>query len=189
VLELPKHFCASDGSSRLGTSKQSFKNFRFKGNQSMISQFRFYSFASLLLLVAGGWLWSESTLLQAAPSSNKNSAEPVEPDMHEFMEYVFQPTFKRLKPVMAAAPSDNQAWKAIKADSLILAEGGNLLLIRQPKDDAPDWVKHSVLVLTSAVNCIELPRPRTTRWLASNMRQWFRTAMRVTSSLPVVSIS
>lgn len=112
----------------------------------MISQFRFYSFASLLLLVAGGWLWSESTLLQAAPSSNKNSAEPVEPDMHEFMEYVFQPTFKRLKPVMAAAPSDNQAWKAIKADSLILAEGGNLLLIRQPKDDAPDWVKHSVLV-------------------------------------------
>lgn len=112
----------------------------------MISQFRFYSFASLLLLVAGGWLWSESTLLQAAPSSNKNSTEPVEPDMHEFMEYVFQPTFKRLKPVMAAAPSDNQAWKAIKADSLILAEGGNLLLIRQPKDDASDWVKHSVLV-------------------------------------------
>ena len=47
---------------------------------------------------------------------------------------------------MGAAPVDNQAWKSIKADSLILAEGGNLLLIRQPEDDATDWVKHSVQV-------------------------------------------
>jgi len=113
----------------------------------MTSKLRFYSFATLLFLVTAGWLWSGSISLQAASAAdNKDAAEPVEPDMHEFMEYVFQPTFKRLKPVMAAAPADNQAWKAIKADSLILAEGGNLLLIRQPKDDAADWIKHSVQV-------------------------------------------
>ena len=113
----------------------------------MTSRIRSYSLASLLLLVAAGWLWSDSTFLQAAPSAdNKDAAVPVEPDMHEFMEYVFQPTFKRLKPALAAAPADNQGWKAIKADSLILAEGGNLLLIRQSEDDAADWVKHSVQV-------------------------------------------
>ena len=113
----------------------------------MTTQFRFCSLAALLFLVATGWLWSESTFLQAAPAADqKETTEPVESDMHEFMEYVFQPTFKRLKPALAAAPADNQGWKAIKADSLILAEGGNLLLIRQPKDDTADWVRHSVQV-------------------------------------------
>lgn len=113
----------------------------------MTSKFRYYSFASLLFLLTAGWFWSESMSVQAAPTAEKkDAAEPVEPDMHEFMEYVFQPTFKRLKPVMASAPADNAGWKAIKADALILAEGGNLLLFRQPKDDVADWVKHSVQV-------------------------------------------
>lgn len=113
----------------------------------MTSYFRSCSFAALLALVAVGWVCSESKPLEAAPGAdNDDAAEPVETDMHEFMEYVFQPTFKRLKPVMASAPADNQAWKSIKADSLILAEAGNLLLIRQPKDDAADWVQHSTQV-------------------------------------------
>lgn len=113
----------------------------------MTSSLRFPLFAFVLLLVAAGWLWSESLSVQAAPPvGTSDAAEPVEPDMHEFMEYVFQPTFKRLKPAMANAPADNQGWKAIKADALILAEGGNLLLIRQPKENATDWAKHSVQV-------------------------------------------
>ena len=37
---------------------------------------------------------------------------------------------------MAAAPADNAGWKAVKSDALILAEGGNLLLLRQPPDEA-----------------------------------------------------
>lgn len=113
----------------------------------MTSKLHILSFASVMSLAAAGWLWSEAMTVQAAPTAEANdAAQPVEPDMHEFMEYVFQPTFKRLKPVMAAAPADNAGWKAIKADALILAEGGNLLLIRQPKEDAADWVKHSVQV-------------------------------------------
>jgi hypothetical protein len=63
--------------------------------------------------------------------------------MHEFMEYAFQPAYERLKKHMAAEPADNAGWKAVKSDSLLLAEGGNLLLIRQPEEDAKDWVQHS----------------------------------------------
>ena len=62
------------------------------------------------------------------------ATEAVEPDMHEFMEYYFQPTYRRLKETMAAAPADNAGWKAIKADSIILAESGNLLIGRGPED-------------------------------------------------------
>ena len=114
----------------------------------MVSPLRFFALTGLLTLVATGWQWSRSTVVHAAvPSSDaQDVAEPVEPDMHEFMEYVFQPTFRRLKQAMAGTPADNQAWKSIKADSLILAEGGNLLLIRPSEDDAADWVKHSVEV-------------------------------------------
>lgn len=105
------------------------------------------SFAALLLLVAAGWVCSEGMSLKAAHAAgDQDAAEPVESDMHEFMEYVFQPTFKRLKPVMAAEPTDNQGWKAMKSDSLILAESGNLLLMRPSQDDAADWMKHSVHV-------------------------------------------
>lgn len=75
---------------------------------------------------------------------------PVEKSMHEFMEYFFQPTYLRLKPVMAAAPSDNAGWKAIKADSLILAEGGNLLLLRTPLRDPAKWNESSVAVRDAA---------------------------------------
>ena len=69
--------------------------------------------------------------------------------MHEFMEYVFQPTYKRLKSSIAVEPADNNAWKGIKADALILAEGGNLLLLRSPKEDAAAWSDLSAAVRES----------------------------------------
>jgi hypothetical protein len=75
--------------------------------------------------------------------------EPVEKDMHEFMEYVFQPTYKRLKASIAVTPADNSVWKAIKADSLILAEAGNLLLARLPEADVQAWKDISVSVRSS----------------------------------------
>lgn len=66
--------------------------------------------------------------------------------MHEFMEYVFQPAFNRLKPLMAAEPKDNSGWKGIKADSLTLAEGGNLLLSRITDEDREKWAEWSTEV-------------------------------------------
>lgn len=82
----------------------------------------------------------------AAEAESAAQPTPVEPDMHEFMEYVFQPNFKALKPAMASEPADKKVWFTIKSSSLILAEGGNLLLMREAQTDAEDWAKHSVEV-------------------------------------------
>jgi hypothetical protein len=79
----------------------------------------------------------------AGPDLEPGLLEPVEDDMHEFMEYQFEPTFKRLKPAMAADQADKPNWKTLKAESLILAEGGNLLMLRAPKDNRDQWVKYS----------------------------------------------
>jgi hypothetical protein len=82
-------------------------------------------------------LFQRLPVVQAQSPAPKS--QPVESDMHEFMEYVFQPTYKRLQKSIAAEPADKAGWKGIKADSLILAEAGNLLLDRGPKEGASEW--------------------------------------------------
>ena len=72
--------------------------------------------------------------------------QPVDDDMHHFMEYVFEPNYKRLQAEMAEPPKDKQAWKAIKGDALTLAECANLLLFRAPDEDAAEWQALSVAV-------------------------------------------
>lgn len=79
-------------------------------------------------------------------TSATNGPHPVDDDMHHFMEYVFEPNYKRLKGGMANAPNDKKAWKAIKGDALTLAECANLLLMRVPDEDADTWRKLSVAV-------------------------------------------
>jgi hypothetical protein len=70
--------------------------------------------------------------------------EPVEDSMHEFMEYVFQPAYLRLKENLREEPRNNREWKPLKSDALILAESCNLLFGRKPEQDAADWVRHAV---------------------------------------------
>jgi hypothetical protein len=81
-----------------------------------------------------------------AQEDDKPTPQPVEKDMHEFMEYAFEPGYKRLRDAMAFVPENNNQWKAIKGESLTLAEGGNLLLIRAPREDAGDWNRFSAAV-------------------------------------------
>ena len=63
-----------------------------------------------------------------------NDIQPVDDDMHHFMEYVFEPNYKRLKAALATEPADKQVWKGIKGDALTLAECANLLVMRVPED-------------------------------------------------------
>lgn len=84
-----------------------------------------------------------SRVAWSVPVAPTDDVKPVEDSMHEFMEYVFQPTYLRLKANMAAAPTDNKGWKAIKADSLVLAESCNLLFSRAPEGSAADWIAHA----------------------------------------------
>jgi hypothetical protein len=108
-------------------------------------------------------------LVSASPrggvSAQEGSAEkavsvPVEDDMHEFMEYVFLPTYERLKSQMAAEPGGQQAWKDIRSASLILAEGGNLLLLRPSEEDAGEWKQLSLAVREHGAKLYQSARKR-----------------------------
>jgi hypothetical protein len=81
-----------------------------------------------------------------APGTRDTQPVPVEEDMHEFMEYLFQPTYRRLKEAMKSEPTDKKAWLEVKSGSIILAEGGNLLLQHAPEEKSAEWKAFSIAV-------------------------------------------
>jgi hypothetical protein len=103
----------------------------------------FMTTALLSLAAAFQSSHSNAAVYSPVPSPSAGDVVPVEDSMHEFMEYVFQPAYLRLKQSMASAPADNKGWKAIKADSLTLAESCNLLFSRKPEEHGEDWVRHA----------------------------------------------
>lgn len=87
--------------------------------------------------------------------------EPVALDnMHHLMEYVFEPSYKRLKVSMAAEPADKAAWKEVKGDSLTLAEATNLLFQRLPEENQPDWRKLAVSTRAKGFELYQAARAR-----------------------------
>ena len=83
--------------------------------------------------------WLAGPLPAAAPDKQATPLAPVEDDPHEFMEYAFEPFFHALKDSLSTAPKDRAAWKPVKANALILAENGNLLMLRAPKEESAAW--------------------------------------------------
>ena len=57
---------------------------------------------------------------------------------------MFQAPYRRLKEYIANEPKDNNGWKAIRSDVLILAEGSNLLVLRKQEKDQTKWDECSV---------------------------------------------
>lgn len=110
---------------------------------------------------------AQATSLIAIPTAISVDEKPaedspmiIEDSMHEFMEYVFQPTYKRLKVTMAVKPESNAGWKAMKSDALILAESCNLLFPRTPDEDGADWKKHSVASRTTGAELYQAARAK-----------------------------
>ena len=99
--------------------------------------------ALAFLLMSAGYVLTSSAADEKNADTDSHQPEVVEESMHEFMEYVFQPAYRRLKSSLENEPADNKAWKAVKSDALILAESCNLLFARLPEKDADDWARHS----------------------------------------------
>ena len=101
-----------------------------------------------LALIACGMLWCAAILpnhSNTASSEGTDAAiKPVDVNMHDFMEGMFQAPYRRLETAMEKEPMEPPAWKSLRSDALILAEGCNLLLTRLPEKDVEDWKKHSI---------------------------------------------
>jgi len=128
-----------------------------------------------------------SRVAWSGPVAPTEDVKPVEDSMHEFMEYVFQPTYLRLKATMTTAPADNKGWKAIKADSLVLAESCNLLFSRAPDGAAADWIAHAKPPAKKALPCMPLARQRTLQPPPQHGNPCWKAAMPATNSSKTAS--
>lgn len=99
-----------------------------------------------LVVVACVMMRADFSARASEASAAAIQPQPVDDSMHHFMEYVFEPNYKRLRVSMADEPADKQVWKAIKGDALTLAESANLLLMRTPEEDADTWRELSATV-------------------------------------------
>ena len=66
--------------------------------------------------------------------ADATSFDPVD-NMHHFMEYICEPSYKSLRQIMVKEPENRKQWKAFKNHSLVLAETTALVAQRGPKDD------------------------------------------------------
>ena len=90
------------------------------------------------------WLNFQPKITATEPTPVDDAIKPVDVNMHDLMEGMFQVPYRRLKVAMEKEPADPQAWKALRSDALILAEGSNLLILRKPETDVEAWIKYSV---------------------------------------------
>lgn len=104
---------------------------------------------TVLMLIVGGsfvitWLNYQPQLIATEPTPADEALKPVDVNMHDLMEGMFQVPYRRLKIAMEKEPADPPAWKALRSDALILAEASNMLILRKPEKDVEAWIKYSV---------------------------------------------
>ncbi len=131
---------------------------------------RFLSSSGMLATWALSVFLSGHAVAPAALADEAALGTPVEDDMHEFMEYVFQPTYLRLKASMAELSASQADWKAIKSDALILAESANLLGGRHSEGETL-WQQHATATRQAARHSMQRQRARTSSRLARPMNR------------------
>lgn len=102
---------------------------------------RSWIFFGLLGCVVSGLAFfgpGDSTV-SASPTKLDELYKPMDVNMHDYMEGVFESSYRRLKPLVSKQPGNNSTWKSIRAESLVLGEGCNSLLFRLPENDADAW--------------------------------------------------
>ena len=85
------------------------------------------------------------------------------------MEGLAQPNFKSVDRLLKDEPSDAEAWRFARGQSLLIAETGNLLMLRPPKSAAAEqaWMKRATelrekaAMLARAVAAKDLAKGRT----------------------------
>ncbi len=129
-------------------SKWRFANWSPVDSRLVLEQKVNYSlrFGVLLIFIGsiglGGYLQPRAG---AIPSFNPPAEiVPVDTNMHDLMEGMFQAPYRRLKEAIASEPKDNNGWKAIRSDVLILSEGSNFLVLRKQETEQTKWDEFSL---------------------------------------------
>lgn len=103
----------------------------------------FYLVVAVALLGAGS----------AVPQS-RNQVQPrleAVADTNLLMQGLLLPNFEGLQRQLKDKPADANAWTFARGQALLVAEGGNLLLLRPPRNRGQDaWMEHAMNLRSAA---------------------------------------
>jgi hypothetical protein len=140
---------------------------------------------------AGGAVFLSFAHSQPQPA--KKPAPKLEPvaETKLLMEGLVDPNARALGKLFAAKPKDEQAWNFARGQALLIAETGNLLLMRPPRTKAGEesWQTHAAELRESATSLAraaaarDYPQARTALAGVGNAcnrcHQTFRVGVRV----------
>ena len=110
----------------------------------------------LLTVLAAGSVWLSSAHSQPANTKTPR-LEPVA-ETKLLMEGIADPNARALGKLLAAKPKDAESWRFVRGQSLLLAETGNLLMMRPPKTKAgtDTWMTHATELRENATELIAM---------------------------------
>jgi hypothetical protein len=111
--------------------------------------------AAGLAVTCGSLLLASQALPQGTlrPAPAPRPAPTLQPvaETRLLMEGLNQPNFKGLEKILKEKPTDDEAWVFARGQALLVAETGNLLLLRPPKNAGEDvWMQHASALRESA---------------------------------------
>jgi cytochrome c556 len=93
----------------------------------------------ILAIVLPAIGWTQQPARSTAPR-----LDPVA-ETKLLMEGLAQPNFKSVDKLLKEEPADAEAWQFARGQSLLIAETGNLLMLRPPKSSSAEdvWMKRA----------------------------------------------
>ncbi len=106
------------------------------------------------------WLLLAATVAMAdTPQTSKTLSRPVPvavAPVRLLMDTINAPAFRGVDRVLRARPTDDRTWNLIAEQALLVAENGNLLLLRPPRGKhGGDWLDRATELRLRAVHLSE----------------------------------
>jgi hypothetical protein len=124
--------------------------------------------ATVLAVFFAAMLAMPAISQQDQGSNVKPTLEPVA-ETKLIMQGIAQANFRGLERLLKTEPPDVQTWTFARGQALLIAESGNLMMLRPPKGQGQSlWFQHSMKIRTEAT---ELARATASKDYA-NSRKW-----------------
>jgi hypothetical protein len=108
--------------------------------------------------------------LRPAPRSVSDSAQPASrfspkleavADTKLLMEGINQSNYRGLERLLQQKPGDEETWRFVRGQAMLVAESGNLLMLRPPRSGGQeDWMRRSTELRDSAAALARLAEAR-----------------------------
>lgn len=116
---------------------------------------------AFLAVAATPMIFAAPAGLQGQPRNRQNPKLEVVAETKLIMEGLLQANLRGLERHLRGVPNDQETWTFIRGQALLIAESGNLLLMRPPKNAGQDaWMDFAIELRSRAANLGRLAATR-----------------------------